>query len=167
MKKITTLFILILSLSLLIFSSSISAAPAPGKLHPNQLALGGIHLGDSIDYVKSIYGKPRIARFNNNNPAYYEYDYGNGLLIKFWNESNPKDVVDILVSERNGFATPAGIEVGMDADILLKLYGKPDAHHARNVIHYWTYYSSENSMQYLQFTIMTEKITEIKLHWSE
>lgn len=148
-------------------SSLLFASPLSGKLPPDQLSLGGIQLGDSIDYVYSIYGKPHVARINKDNPAYYEYDYKNGLLIKFWNESTPKNVVDIQVTERNGFATPAGIEVGMDSDVLLELYGNPDNHRVRNVIHYWTYYNREDSYQYMRFTIIADKITEIKLHWSE
>ena len=147
----------------LLMLSSVSSA----TVSPNQLSLGGIHLGDSIDYVYSIYGKPHAARLYKDNPAYYEYDYQNGLLIKFWNESTPKNVVDIQVTERNGFATPAGVEVGMNSDVLLNLYGKPDNHRARNVFHYWTYYNREDSSQYLRFTIITDKIAEIKLHQSE
>ena len=144
--------------TLLLFSSILSAA-----ISPNQLSLGGIYLGDSIDRVYSIYGKPRTI--TNNGPT-TEYYYGNGLLITFWNESQPKDVIEIKVTERNGFATPAGIEVGMHEDILYQVYGKPDIRYARNVVHYQKYVNNENQSQYIIFAVSEEKIIEILLHWS-
>lgn len=155
MKKIVLLFT---AFTLLIFSS-VSYATIP----PIQLALGGIYLGDSVDKVYSVYGNPRTKR---NNGTIIEYDYGNGLLITFWDEAQSKDVVEIKVTEHNGFATPAGLEVGTHVDALYKLYGKADFHNARNVVHYLKYCNTENQNQYLLFTVCEDKITEIVLHWS-
>ena len=64
----------------------------------SEISLGGIYFGASMQYVKSIYGTP------------------------------DKKVITVYVSENNGFATPAGVIVGMDYTVPQKLYGAPDNH---------------------------------------
>ncbi len=122
----------------------------------SEFSLGGITVGSSADYVKSLYGEPDkdsgVRPGTDGN--YYEYTYGSSLRIEF--DANSNTVTGIFVMANNGFSTPAGITVGMDADVITQLYGTPFKND-RGIISY------HEDGKWIVFTTRNGKITEIKI----
>lgn len=86
-----------------------------------------------MQYVKSIYGTP------------------------------DKKVITVYVSENNGFATPAGVIVGMDYTVPQKLYGAPDNHGSS----YLFYARESNPYEGLSFHLHEGIITAIAIGASD
>lgn len=99
----------------------------------SEISLGGIYFGASMQYVKSIYGTP------------------------------DKKVITVYVSENNGFATPAGVIVGMDYTVPQKLYGAPDNHGSS----YLFYARESNPYEGLSFHLHEGIITAIAIGASD
>lgn len=99
----------------------------------SEISLGGIYFGASMQYVKSIYGAP------------------------------DKKVITVYVSENNGFATPAGVIVGMDYTVPQKLYGAPDNHGSS----YLFYARESNPYEGLSFHLHEGIITAIAIGASD
>ena len=99
-------------------------------LSKNQVALGGIPLDASLEYVNSIYGPPTHI---DGGVQWVSY-YGNGFLVCSSPRPNGKNshyekginyVDTIKVTQNNGITTPDGAYVGMQESIIEELYGKP------------------------------------------
>lgn len=88
----------------------------------DQAALGGIPSGASMDYVRSIYGNPDRAVPESYGGKYtpYLYYYGTGVMIY---DSGVGRANVITVTANNGWATPAGVTVGMSEMVLNDVYG--------------------------------------------
>ncbi len=88
-------------------------------------SLGGIHLNDSTQYVKKIYGEPKkieerefTSRHDVNSKYKITTFYYNNFRIYLF-----KDKVKYIVScGRNGIKTSKGIQVGDSEEQLLKFY---------------------------------------------
>ena len=88
-------------------------------------SLGGIHLNDSTQYVKKIYGEPKkieerefTSRHDVNSKYKIVTFYYNNFRIYLF-----KDKVKYIVScGRNGIKTSKGIQVGDSEEQLLKFY---------------------------------------------
>ena len=137
--------------ALLMLSFSTVCASIPDS----EFSLGGITIGSSADYVKSLYGEPDRASNAQPGPdgSYYGYVYGSSLRIEFNADTNA--VTGVIVTANNGFSTPAGITVGMDADVITQLYGEP-FRISGGIISY------HEEGKWLVFTPRNGKITEIK-----
>ena len=132
-----------------------------GFMPSSQLALGGIHLTNTMADVVKSYGFPK--RYRDGSAI-----YGNGLEITYWENSNSSQIRDIRVTDNNGFATPSGITVGMNENIIKKLHGTPDNLLLTRNEHKYTYYGSGyDCLKYMQFTTQNGIITEIFLHWAD
>lgn len=91
-------------------------------------SLGGIHLNDSTQYVKKIYGEPKkieerefTSRHDVNSKYKIVTFYYNNFRIYLF-----KDKVKYIVScGRNGIKTSKGIQVGDSEEQLLKFYNLP------------------------------------------
>lgn len=167
--------------SLAICTCSVCLLIAPpssvlAEIAPDQAALGGIYLGDTASHVRSVYGRGKYMRGSvvyGSNPAYYSYRY-NGLSIEFWAETG--NVVTIDTWENNGFATPAGVTVGMNSSILNELYGnadyisyKPFYPHVSKVkkVYEYNVVGSDRYKSLKFFVDENECIKEIRLHWAD
>ena len=106
---------------------SFSAMPScSAQIASERVALGGIQVGATIDYVKSIYGEPsRIesAYVGMLDETITTHHYGETLSIAY---DEQRRVHGIRSTGNNGFATPDGVSVGMDVSVLQKVYGKSD-----------------------------------------
>ena len=100
------------------------------KLPSNQTSLGGITLFQPISDVLKVYGTPTY--FDNSK---IEYGTPTTVIIGKTSEwtinegsgGSKTPIVGIIrVTANNGFATPAGVTVGMDTAVLYKVYGHPD-----------------------------------------
>lgn len=130
--------------------------PAVLALSPAQFYLGGITVGSTADYVRSIYGQPTVSNPVKQGPDgyFYSYQYGSSVQIAF--DANSNRVTAVYSTANNGFATPAGLTVGMDAAAISRLYGTPDKED-RGTISYHI------EGKWLVFNTHNGKITEIKL----
>lgn len=107
---------------LLAFSTTCFAHALPNS----EFSLGGIGVanGTTMDYVRSIYGEPRLVLKSEYSRTYM---YGDSVTIKTFGNS-PESVFCVTVTANNGFGTPAGLTVGMKTSTMFRLYGyeKPD-----------------------------------------
>lgn len=96
----------------------------------NQLKVGGVGIGDSIDYVKSIYGEPSTVGKKVKNYLYegitYDVTYGDSFILKVLIESDgTENIVNINSTANNGLAMPCGIKVGSPVGDMYKNFGMP------------------------------------------
>lgn len=105
---------------------TLAASAALASVPQESLYLGGIGYGSKGAYVRQVYGTPTETEQEHlsSHPSgtAVEYEYGDGVSIHLADET----VYHIEVSANNGWATPEGIHVGMDASLLEKTYGAPD-----------------------------------------
>ena len=93
------------------------AVPLPHE----RMALGGIHVGDTMENVKSILGNPDSKDYGYSQMAEKKvatWAYGNSASIHFFENNGEYYVQIVKVDADNGFATPDGIKVGMDEKAL-------------------------------------------------
>lgn len=114
MRKSVLLFMLLV---LLVLPTICMARPLPNS----EFCLGGISvLGTPLNEVKRIYGNPVLVqskRYGNS------YRYGDSVYLETNTYGNQEHVRYIVVSSRNGWATPAGLTVGMKTSTMFELYG--------------------------------------------
>ena len=87
------------------------AVPLPHE----RMALGGIHIGDTMENVKSILGNPDSKDYGYSQMAEKKvatWAYGNSASIYFFENNGEYYVQIVKVDADNGFATPDGIKVG-------------------------------------------------------
>lgn len=101
------------------------------RMPMDQARIGGIGIGDSIDYVKSIYGEPTYVGQRGKNYLYdglYAYDmtYGDSFKLSVVeNSDGTEEVIDIASTANNGLAMPCGIKVGSSIGEVYKNFGMP------------------------------------------
>ena len=101
----------------------------PVPLSHERMALGGIHVGDTMEIVKNILGDPDSKDYGYSQMAEKKvatWAYGNSASIYFFENSGEYYVQIVKVEADNGFATPDGIKVGMDENALRRAYGEPE-----------------------------------------
>lgn len=153
--------IMISVMILLLMPVVLLAQPAP--MSQQDLALGGISIGDSTEKVVKTYGKPlNIKRHDQNN---LEYSYKN--IVFYFSKNNEVDYIKTLSSDdANLITTPRGIAVGNSVEDLVKAYG--NAHQkdslGNNIVGYIY------GLRYSSFSLLfecdssTNKIVRISLY---
>lgn len=97
----------------------------------DELRLGDIGIGDSLDYVKSIYGEPTQIGKKGKNYLYdglygYEITYGDSFKLDIIDENDGREIITNVVSTaNNGLALPNGIKVGSPVGDIFKSFGMP------------------------------------------
>lgn len=95
-------------------------------INPAEVAIGGVQIGSSMDYVRSIYGEPtHVKNKSSVGPfgASVEWTYGDSFKITF----GDGQAYDVETSANNGIKTPAGFTVGQNIDLVLNYFGKDAA----------------------------------------
>ena len=95
------------------------------------MSIGGVQMGNSEEYVRSIYGKPDRIEYeknldgtNSQGSTAYTYIYGGTFKILFCgNNAVPMSVGEISSSANNGIRTEAGLSVGDTESTITNLYG--------------------------------------------
>ena len=95
------------------------------------MSIGGIQIGSSEEYVKSIYGEPKRIEYdrslngtNNQGSTAYTYIYGDTFKILFCgNNTIPMQAGEIISTANNGIKTEAGLSVGDNESRIIALYG--------------------------------------------
>ena len=158
MKKIISAFIFCLM-------TFFAGSNAYAMIDESQVALGGITPLVSQEYVRSIYGNPNNISTLGNNILFW--NYGKSIKIRFvsgaaygYVREQPEYykffLANITTTANNGFATPAGIIVGMDESIVYQIYGNPDFRKGNSIT-----YRARNSGYGLTFNIKKGKVSEI------
>ena len=118
-----------------------------------KFSLGGIYPGMSLEEVKNILGEPASSHDDD------EFVFANGLFVEIDKHSN---VVEEIQTNRAGIATGAGIEVGMNEQKLIEIYGAADyvENHDGKIEHK---YQSADGLFKIEFEIWNGVISEIKI----
>jgi hypothetical protein len=93
---------------------------------------------------------------------------GYGDTVKIIPTADGEYVKSILVEGNNGWATPAGITVGMSIDEVTKIYGDGSVNPVKHKSHhmpgfdYYTYFPASDHMIYLTFAAKDGKVAYIK-----
>ena len=161
MKKMAVL----LSVLGLFFAVNFSRCEA--RIPIEDAALGGIVIGNHIDYVKQIYGEPKEVkregeRDNNGVPRFASYSYGPTFSV---HTIDGPLVSTIVTTGNNGIKTSKGISVGMPFSSAVKVYGKPDFAQKGKSFTFHHYQTYSNTLTRLSFYVdnRTQKISRIIL----
>jgi hypothetical protein len=146
MKKVFSVF----AAMLVILACSVCFAEIPSS----EVALGGIKLGASPEYVKSIYGEP--TSYDKGNGDSIIYNYNNTFKIMF---SGGKYMYWMETTANNGIKTPSGIAVGMNASVLDR-YGEVYYDEVENGVRNKAFWAQGRIV--LIFGIVNNKIVSIK-----
>ncbi len=141
------------------------------SLPHERMALGGIHVGDTMENVKSILGDPDSKDYGFSQMAEKKvatWAYGNSASIYFFENNGEYYVQIVKVDADNGFATPDGIKVGMDEKALKKAYGEPYFYVAsKNGAAQYRYRNDRYSQVEFVFQVKDGKITNIGLGFND
>ncbi len=143
----------------------------PVPLPRERMALGGIHVGDTMENVKSILGDPDSKDYGYSQMAEKKvatWAYGNSASIYFFENNGEYYVQIVKVDTDNGFATPDGIKVGMDEKALTQAYGEPYFYVAsKNEAAQYRYRNDRYSQVEFVFQVKNGKITNIGLGFND
>ena len=136
-----------------------------GTIDKSQIALGGITIKSTKDYVRSIYGTP--TKIENNGLL---YKYGDSFSIKFIRGTEfgmmEPAAYDIVSSAPNGISTPAGISVGMRVENVFNAYGEPDnIEEYKNGKILYEYWDAQYYKISLGFLVSNGKIIQIECYY--
>jgi hypothetical protein len=119
-KRILSLiFAFVFSLAALCFADQI-------PLGNDEASIGGVKLGSSMDYVRSIYGVPSGQAFGYDSfrNSVTIYNYGDTFYLYVYEGNGKSYINELLTTANNGLKTPMGVTVGMSEDEIFKIYGQ-------------------------------------------
>lgn len=167
-------------LLVVVFTCVIGATCFAGKAPMNQnavplpqerMALGGIHVGDTAEVVKSILGEPDSQEYGYSQMAekkYAVWKYGDAAIIHYFENNGEYFVQIVKVDADNGFATPDGIKVGMSEKALKQVYGEPFIYiSSQEGTGQYRYQNDRYSQVEFVFQVMNGKITNIGLGFND
>lgn len=128
---------------------AMAATTSMAMVPRSELSLGGISIFSTVDYMKSIYGQPDSVRDNGSTKMpVYTYAYGKSVTIT---SCGGRYTHVISVSANNGWATPAGVTVGMDISVLNRVYGNADRVWTKGSYKFYEYKATRDGLLYLTF----------------
>ena len=157
---------LLMVFCLFMVCASGTEAAMSSTLPQNEFSLGGISPEMTVNEVLDIYGSPTSI----DNKGDLVYDYGGTVKIFFWKncykDSNEYEVQSVTTTANNGFATPAGLRVGMSYSEMVALYKKhPVAAGPKIGKEQGYYYYGKDGIRLL-VTVADDKIISIKCYVS-
>lgn len=141
-KKFTTLFM---------GAMMTYAAVAFASVAPQQVSLGGIEPGMSLEQAKSLGGEIVYA-------DYEKTVFESGLIIKV-DDERPGVVEEVMV-KTGEVQTPAGIALGMSAGKLNEAYGQADKVDVDHQDTEYKYFTADGAKE-IEFTVKNGVITKI------
>lgn len=140
----------------------LGGAAAEAKIEDSRIALGGISIGSTEDYVRATYGKPKTYSRDYYAPRkgyVREYNYGDSFFVTVLEETG--QVMRMMSMDRhNKIATPDGITIGSAIDDVLRRYGEPDLRQIDGDSDYLWYFGSREKGN-LVFRVSFGKVTGI------
>lgn len=145
-------------------AGTLASAGETAWMTADDVSVGWMQPRMSLEEVQKVYGpmKKTTTHYNKNALGY-------GDTVKIIPASDGQTVKSILVTGNNGWATPAGITVGMSIDEVKKIYGDGSVHPVRHQSHhmpgfdYYTYFPAADHMIYLTFAAKEGKVAYIKV----
>lgn len=112
-----TMITILLGVCIAVLNIFIMVNPCFAEIPKSELSLGGITPQSSRSDTMRAYGAPTAKKRWDN-----EWYYGDSIVISFVEGT----AYSVTSTANNGWATPAGLTVGMNVSTALKLYGDPD-----------------------------------------
>lgn len=139
-----------------------------GTIAPYQMALGGLHIHDSVAQVKGYWEEPTTY---SGHGSWLTYVYGTTFGLRFYKGGYHRQdygIYEIATNAHNGICTPAGISVGAEDQTVLRLYGMPSrlttACRENNYTTTFYYYGYATELGHeLSFDIRECKVVKIRL----
>lgn len=128
-----------------------AAASAYASVASQQVALGGIEPGMSLEQAKSLGGEVIYA-------DYEKTLFKNGLIVKV--DDKRPGIVEEVVLKSGEVKTPAGITLGMSADKLNSAYGQADKVDVDRDDTEYKYRTADGHKE-IEFTVKNGVITKI------
>ena len=121
----------------------------------NQVVLGGIERGASVQSVEDTYGKPdKVEKKMGSAGEKVEYKYGDSLEVDFFNGK----VHEVEISHNSEVKTAAGIGLGATAADVEAAYGTPDLVKEDKYV----YFVEGDRSQGLKFKFKLGKVAKIE-----
>lgn len=127
------------------------AAMSLASVAPQQVFIGGIEPGMSLEQAKNLGGEIVYA-------DYKKTVFENGLIIKV--DDDRPGVVEEVVLKSGEVQTPAGIGLGMSADKLNEAYGQADKVDVDRQKKEYKYFTADGAKE-IEFTVSNGFITKI------
>lgn len=105
------------------FPSYVQIVQSQNYVDPAEVAIGGVQIGSSMDYVRSIYGEPTTVRTYYDRVFYgncEDWTYGDSFVIRFAQSGTAYSVAS---TKDNGIKTPAGFTVGQNINGVIDYFG--------------------------------------------
>ncbi len=143
-------------------SSSSSSDRKKNALNDDEIAIGGVSPGASVEYVKGIYGAPDSASesITKSGETWEIWKYGDSFELRWYKGEKEPWLFILSSTAANGLATPKGIKVGSRASEVLEKYGEP---FTKNSTRLW--YKGKNDCDFI-FDISNGVVTRIAAGWS-
>lgn len=121
MKKV--LFLLVGIFFSLAMTLTSVAYTAPTYVGNHEVAIGGITLGSTEEYVRSVYGAPDEVTYSKDSVFGEKHTarYGNSFFITYGKTNH---VIKVETTANNGLKTPSGISVGQAVSAVTDYYPK-------------------------------------------
>ncbi len=119
LKKGNMLFLWMVAAFMLI---QMTVCQAGGSIPREDVALGGIPLNATEEYVRSVYGAPDDISYKTDGAfgKTRKFVYGTSFFVTF---NNRDKVIDVMSNGNNGLKTPPGFAVGMPMSEVKAHYG--------------------------------------------
>lgn len=119
----------IMAMVMLLVTQFCLAKPV-GDIPKEDIAIGGISFGSTMEYVRSIYGEPdEIYRKNGKEyepQSLIQWVYGDSFSITF--DANDNRAYQIKSTGRNGLEIPIGVAVGGNIFTVSNYYGEDNSY---------------------------------------
>lgn len=127
----------------------------------DEIAIGGITLTSTEEYVQSIYGVPDNVEYNDNAVwgNTHTARYGNSFFITY---SNTGGVISVKTTANNGLKTPAGFTVGQSIYSVTEYYSSSALRKGKNFYAYNGSWEQNIMFKYNG----KKKISEISIYWT-
>lgn len=163
--------------------NNFAGVPISCSIEEGQAVISGIHSGYTISQVRAILGNPSYTSSAQSGQILTYSYFASGINVKFWNlgRSGQYTVCGIQTTKM-GYYTPAGITVGMPADMLNQKYGTADSIYTEksvapklstdqqekyNRFGKTVYTYNVSAALSLYFVVKNDKITEIGIDMSD
>lgn len=133
-----------------------------------EINIGGITIGASLDYVEQIYGKPTNKKpFTNDLGSGLIYNYNDLFIVSGINTQDGKTYVDSIICREGILTTPSGFAVGSPYQKVVDKYGKVaplSKERVRNYKKDFMYYQHSYGNWYMLFVVdKKDLIQEIQI----
>nr|DAK26700.1 MAG TPA: CAP-associated protein [Caudoviricetes sp.] len=131
------ILLLLVAVTFLMMQTCLAAAPWK-EIPKEDIAIGGVNLGATRDYVESVYGKPDSVEHKDLNCGeiiHLEINrYGTSFFVTY--DLDTTRVVEVKSTGNNGLKVPAGFAVGDNISDVRKYYNGAGFSRKKNEQHY-------------------------------